>query len=870
MPSVIGDSRLILPRVPPRYVTRPRLLRELDETWDIPLLLLSAGPGSGKTALLAEWARQTTQQVVWVTPSAADAPPDRFWRLLMSSLRARGMIATDAPPVTGGEPADLVQTLFGMVSDSVARLAVIIDDAHVLNDAEVLEGLGNLVQGWHPRLRLILAARSDPVLPLHRYRLAGQMRELRAADLAMTEPEMQQLLEAHGVSLTGPEFAVLAARTEGWSAGVRLSAMRMQGAPSPGDFVSDLALDQGSIGEYLVDEVLRHRPADERRLLIETSFLDEVTGPLAEAVTGMSGCGEMLAQLARDNSFVIPLDSVRRSYRYHQLLAEILRYLLQRQPPATVAALKARASAWYEQQGDAGNALYWAAQVRDRSRIAALLTQGGFTDGFVHRRDLSGVGLTDLLRGAPGDPEAADPPTLALARSVAVAVSADPATVASELAEIRSRAARDRPPGQDWPFTADLVELVLGQKAFDRDAVDEAAQRLLSRCRSAPESAVPGLVAAVLLAQAGTCFWHGDLDRAEVLLGEALAANAEEGPPAVQLEILAMSAFLDSCRSRRSSADEAARRAQDLLHRHSELATPALLDLAVAAQRALAADFAGQAQAVQRARVLDVAGSDPGVSVMLALHRAIEFLARGDDGDATAVLRQLEGPLPLLLSVLRDLMLAGLHASLGRPHMVLRLLQPYQDGPLGGLVAVPCARACLALDDVRRAADAVRKVMAAPSEHLGRLTLVEAILCGAEIAQRANDPVRALELLLRALQIARSEIALPFALVTDQFAGLLSRHPEVAAQWPAPLPMVPAPRPPDTRWEAASALPEPLTERERAVLRFLATSMSNSEIADELCLSINTVKTHLAAIYRKLPARRRREAVLRARQLELI
>lgn len=230
----------------------------------------------------------------------------------------------------------------------------------------------------------------------------------------------------------------------------------------------------------------------------------------------------------------------------------------------------------------------------------------------------------------------------------------------------------------------------------------------------------------------------------------------------------------------------------------------------------------------------------------------------------------MEGSLPPFLSVLRDLILAGLHASLGRQHMVLRLLQPYRDGPLGGLVAVPCAWACLALDDLRSAVDGVRKVVTALSELTGRLTLVEAILCEAAIAQRSDDPDRALELLLRALQVARGEIALPFTLVTDRFAGLLSRHPEVAAQWPAPLPVAPAPRAPDTCRAVTSALPEPLTERERAVLRFLATSMSNSEIADELCLSVNTVKTHLAAIYRKLPARRRREAVQRARQLELI
>jgi LuxR family maltose regulon positive regulatory protein len=866
----VGDSRLIMPREPPRYVPRPRLISELDDTWDIPLVLLSAGPGSGKTALLADWARHTHAHVAWVTPAAADGRPDKFWRLLMSALRARRVITQDPLAMAADDPADRVRTLFGTVSDDVSQLAVVIDDAHVLNDPEVLDGLDSIVRGWQPGFRLILAARSDPVLPLHRYRLAGQMRELRAADLAMTKPEIRHLLDTHGVTLNPKEFEVLAARTEGWTAGVRLSAMRMQDSATPGEFVSDLALDQGSIGEYLVDEVLRHRPAAERRLLIETSFLDEVTGPLAEAVTGMHECGEMLAQLARDNSFVIPLDAVRKSFRYHQLLAEILRYLLQRQSAPPPTTLKARASAWYEQNGNVGSALYWATHIGDRSRVASLLTRGGFVDAFVSRRDLNGTGLTDLLPGTPDDAKPAERLVLTLAESVIAAVSADPGSAARELTRVRARLQGQLPPDDDSLCTADLTELVLGQKAFDRGAVDRAAQRLMARCRQTPESPIPGLGAAVLLAEAGAHFWDGDLDSAGLLLREALAEAEHAGSPALRLEVLSMTAFLDNCRSRPSSAEEAMRRAQKLLRRHSDLAPPTLLDLATAVQCTLAADFSGQAQAVRRARMPDVAGSDPGVAVMLTFHQAIEALAQDDCGNASVILRQIEGPLPPLLSALRDLLLASLHASLGRPHMVLQLLQPHRSGPFDGLVAVPRARAYLALDDQRSAIDCVRKVKATPSEHVGRLTLVEAILCEAEIAQLRDDPDRVLELLLRALEIARGEIALPFTLVADKFAGLLSRHPELAEQWPSRRQAIPALPASDTRRTMASALPEPLTEREQAVLRFLATSMSNSEIADELCLSINTVKTHLAAIYRKLPARRRREAVLRARQLELI
>ena len=285
---------------------------------------------------------------------------------------------------------DLVQMLFSQVPESADQLVVIIDDAHVIRDPDVLNNLDRLVRGRQPGLRLILAARSDPLLPLHRYRLAGQMLELRAADLAMTPAEVGQVLAAHGVSLPKRDFDVLVARTEGWAAGVRLSAMRMEGTEHPTAFVSQLALDSGSIGEYLVDEVLGRLPGPHRQLLIETSFLDEVSGPLADAVTGMAGCGDMLADLARDNSFVIPLDPLQTRYRYHQLFGEILRYLLQRRDGQAVRALMTRAAAWFEANDDLGSAVYWAVQAGDGPRVAALLARGGLADAFVRRQDLSG------------------------------------------------------------------------------------------------------------------------------------------------------------------------------------------------------------------------------------------------------------------------------------------------------------------------------------------------------------------------------------------------------------------------------------------------------------------------------------------------
>ena len=172
--------------------------------------------------------------------------------------------------------------------------------------------------------------------------------------------------------------------------------MRMEGRSRPGDFVSELAIDQGSVGEFLLEEVLADQPEPVRRMLVQTSFLDEVTGPLASAVTGIDRCGEVLDDLARTNSFVVPLDAGHTRFRYHQLFRDVLRYLLQRDAQPDLAALCRRASAWFETTGELSDALYWALRAADRKHTARLLLHGALIHAFVNRIDVGGWDLSDL------------------------------------------------------------------------------------------------------------------------------------------------------------------------------------------------------------------------------------------------------------------------------------------------------------------------------------------------------------------------------------------------------------------------------------------------------------------------------------------
>ncbi len=586
------------------------------------------------------------------------------------------------------------------------------------------------------------------------------------------------------------------------------------------------------------------------------------------------GAGDILVQLARENSFVIPLDAAQTRFRYHQLLAEILRYLLRRPAPQVVPQLQKRAAAWFEETGDLGNALYWAVQAADGPYVASLLARGGFVHAFVHRQDLSEAGLRELLPlSSPAAADTLSVPELAAACSATVAIFAGPAAAARELERMTAAGAGTLVTDPVLRQTLNVIQLVLGQKAGDACAVDAAVDRLLDQGDQLSGTVTPELRAAVLLAQAGMHLWHRRYEDVSALLQQALADAERAGSAAVELEVLGMRALFASCGSRQKHADDAAQRARMLLARHVDLAPPPALELAGALRLQVAGDLHGGDRVLQRIQPSGALGSDPGLTVTMALERAGNLLAHGQSNEARSVLQVAGDQIPPGLAVQRDVILAQLELSLGRPHAALSLLQDHQGRDVAVVTAVTRARAHLALNDLARARTCVRGVLTAASGQVGRYLLVEALLCDAQIAQQSSDPARALEVILRAIEIARGELILPFSQLSDTFAALLARHPAVAAQWPVSSPGAAEQRAggvPAVPAVTTDDLADPLTQREQAVLRFLPTSMSTAEIADELCLSVNTVKTHLAAIYRKLPASRRREAVQRARQLELI
>jgi LuxR family maltose regulon positive regulatory protein len=854
--SGLTDQRFMLPLLPPRHLSRPRLTDRLARAGPAGLTLLSAGAGAGKTVLVSEWAGRHDKPVAWLALTAVDNDPSRFWRLFFEAGRATGQMYRSAI-WRSGAVVESLDSIFAGESGDAGRMVIVLDDAHLLTHRQILEGLDRIVQRWSHRVRLVVAARSDPLLPLHRYRLAEQMQELRAADLAMTPAEVSALLDEHGVRLADDEVRTLTARTEGWSAGLRLAALRMEGADRPADFVSMLAMDEGSTGEYLTQEILAVLPEHMRSLLVQTSFLETISGSLAEAVTGIQHGGALLADLARTNSFVIPVDASRTTFRYHLMFRELLRQLARDQPVAERRAQYSRAARWYRARCDRGNAIKYGVLAGETAAARTVLTHGGLADALAGHLDLADVDLSMLLQDEPpvGAP-AAERLEYDITRR-AVAEAAPPVALPSGDAELG--------------VSVLLAEMIAARKAGQFATVDAAAERLLTDEElRAPVDEVRGLFPRVLLIQAGARLHAGRLTDADALLRRAMAETPGDEATAVRLDVLAMLALLDASSGRPRHADSAIEAAEWMLTAHPEVARPVVLDLAVARRAHLAADLHTMAAAMRRAQAVQPPRLDTGEAATVALMQAALLTALGELRQARVLLRDhpaVNRFASSMIGVLRDRELAAIDTALGRPRSALQILDRYRGAPLGLIVELAVARAHLALGDPDRAAASVRTVITTPSEFVDRPMLVDAAICEAEIAHCHHDLGRSAELLERAMQIAADDIVLPFLQATHALHPVLLRHRTLSARWPVPVP-------PQRRTEISvtrrDALPDMLTNREQAVLRLMTTSMSTAEIADELCLSINTVKTHLAAIYRKLSVGRRREAVSRARQLELL
>ena len=415
--DVLLATKLNVPGMRPDLVPRPRLARRLDEGGGRGLVLACAPAGYGKTVLLAEWVRRGRRPVAWLSLDAADNDPARFWRHAVAALdRVRPGISERMGPLLGPPAPPSFEPLMTALINEVAgqpdadeALLLVLDDYHVISSQLVHSSLGFLLEHRPPGLQLALTSRSDPPLALARLRARGQLTELRAAELRFTPGEaaalLAQVAAAPGAARPGAPLpdavaAALAARTEGWAAGLQLAGLSLRGQNDVDGFVAAFTGSHRYVLDYLAEEVLEHQSEQVRTFLLETSVLERLSGELCDAVTGRPGSQALLEQAERAGLFVVPLDEVRGWWRYHHLFADLLRARLQREQPGRVPGLHRNAAAWYAERGLADDAIRHAVAAGEMTWAARLIEQHYDEVFFLHGE---GATIHRWLSALPGD-----------------------------------------------------------------------------------------------------------------------------------------------------------------------------------------------------------------------------------------------------------------------------------------------------------------------------------------------------------------------------------------------------------------------------------------------------------------------------------
>ena len=369
-------AKLAPPRIPGWVVPRKRIEKRIADGARGPLTVVTGPPGAGKTIAVASWAASACGQgpVAWVGLDEYDNRQKVFWSYVLAALRRAGVpVPRGVYAAARGGTTDLgfILRLASAIVAQRVPVVLVLDDLHLITDQRCLNGLARLLRNARPYLRIVAASRSDPLLPLHRYRLAGELTEIRAHELAFSVDEAAVLMAHHGITLPGDSLQFLTQRAEGWVAALRLAAISMKDDPQPEQFVKELVAEDSPVASYLVEEVLNTQTAAVRDLMLRTSILERVNADIASELTGGDNAGSALAALAQGNALVQPLH--HGWYRYHPLLAEVLRLKLQRDAPAQVPRLRRRAAQWLRRHGKLAEAARQAVQAHDWELAARIV-----------------------------------------------------------------------------------------------------------------------------------------------------------------------------------------------------------------------------------------------------------------------------------------------------------------------------------------------------------------------------------------------------------------------------------------------------------------------------------------------------------------
>jgi LuxR family maltose regulon positive regulatory protein len=871
----IVAAKITAPGMPGWALARPRITKLIAKgRRRYPLTLVTAPAGSGKTMALASWAAAEPGTVAWVTVDEFDNQPGVFWAHVAAALRQSGIAVPGALPATRGRDAGHV-FLLGLAVALAAQdppVTLVLDDLHLLTDRTMLDGLDYVLRNTGSGLRLLVAARMDP-LPLHRYRLAGELAEIGAGDLAFTIAEAGELMARHGCTLTEDSLECLTRRTEGWAGGLRLAAISMDTHPDPDQFVKELITDDSALTSYLVAEVLNPQPPAVRDILLSTSILEHVNVQAARELTGNEPAGTILPALARANAFVRPAGA--GWYRYHPLFAEVLHLKLKREHPDRMACLHRRAARWYERNGQLTFAVRHAAEAGDWQLAASMVIDGLAISEIIQPRGSPSL-ASEFGGMPPGRAWAGPQPHLVCA---AVALSAgrpESSTAALDIADgILARLPADQEITSRLAVA--IIRLTCSLRTGNLMTAASAAVRAEALVSTVTGGKLAGhrkIRACVLSGRAAVELWSGHLDQAARTLDSVVSAATTSGGEDERADCLGPLALVEALRGRLGRAATLAAQATTAFTAGEPNPNSAAL-VALAWVHMERYELREAHSWLKQADAALDANPDKMIRAVAQLTAAYGDLAEGRAAAALQIIATARSgwSVPSWLDQRLRLVESRAHAAKGDIQAALAAaMRSGRDNSLE--VEVTLARAWAVAGDAENATRALVPVLATARGAPDRVRL-DAWLIDAQLGYDGGDRARGRSSLTSALRLAEPEqLRLPFVSERGWIVPVLRRDPELAHAHQCLL----APGPGHDQLPARRSVPdrapllavETLTEREREVLRHVSGLLSNAELASEMYISVNTVKTHLKHIYRKLETTRRGEAIRRARQLELI
>jgi LuxR family maltose regulon positive regulatory protein len=813
-----------------RVVERRRLLDRVSRAVaDTPFTLISAPAGYGKTVLASEWAGSRASHVrpaAWLTVSDRDNQPGVFWCHVFFALAFVGAVGADAPlPMVCTAPA--VDELGALLLGAGGRAILVLDAADRLRNPTIFDQLGRLLEGAGERLRLIMTTRADPPMPLHRYRLEGTLAEIRHDEIAFNRNEVEGLLNLHGLALPDESVKDVVERTEGWAAGVRLAALALQSGGDHGQL-------HWLTAEYLAAEVLSDLTSADRDFLVTVSLFDEIPAGLASEITGRADADLLLRQMSLRNTFVQPVPGRLGYYRMHPLMRAVLAMELLRDLPAAGVDVHSRAADWFNTHGQLGTAVEHAAASGDWLRAARFVVRS-LAIGDLLLSTSTGSQLTGHLSEMPD----LDSPDVHLVRAALDGGKGELESARASLGECRI----DASTSEDWLISVAVLRTWLcaasGNVAETLLAARAAREHMMGQAGRA--DAQLQLLQALVLSSEGVAHLRaGDLEAATRALRDASRAVGGGTSEDLRLYCLATLALAEVFRGQLSAGQELVQSAERLAEEIGVPASrlPASLPLAhawVALERqelSQAQHFLGRAGRLPEIR------DDALLSAVSALLHARLMRDRGDRIGAREILEKVEPPAGWLRGYLD-----GEAAALG---LVIPRPDHEAQSETGGSRCGPGT-----------ATTAQR---------------IQELLKDAQVNCAAGDIDAGRSEVARALALgAHERIRRPFAHVPAEIRSMIRTDPELTSRagWLRPEPAGAAIRPTGPMQVAAPVAPN-LSVRELEVLRLLSALLTTEEIAAELFISVNTVRTHVRKIFEKLCVSRRNDAVRRARELNLV